>query len=130
MARGTALTLLNFAQLQAADSARVASATSAGSEGGTLTISASRERSAEGFQAEEPSRGVRIALEFRDTGRGMSEDDRTKAFDPFFSTKESGTGLGLSICYSIVKAHGGDIEIESERGQGTLLTVYLPLMEV
>ncbi len=89
--------------------------------GGALTISSSLEG--------RPKAAGRIALKFRDTGRGMSEEDRTKAFDPFFSTKEEGTGLGLSICYSIVKAHRGDIEIESELGQGTLLVVYLPVME-
>jgi len=61
-----------------------------------------------------------------DTGPGISEDDLEKVFDPFFTTKKGGTGLGLSICYTIVKAHGGEIELRSRPGGGTTVLVTLP----
>jgi signal transduction histidine kinase len=47
-------------------------------------------------------------------------------FDPFFTTKPSGTGLGLSISYELVRAHGGDIKIESEAGRGTNVMITIP----
>ncbi len=97
--------------------------------GGTLTVTASRAPSSETADAEDPSRAGQVALMFRDSGHGMSEEEQTRAFDPFFSTKQNGTGLGLSICYSIVRALGGEIDIESEPRKGALITVYLSLVE-
>lgn len=61
-----------------------------------------------------------------DTGPGIPDEDLDKVFDPFFTTKKGGTGLGLSICYTIVKAHGGEIEIRSRPGEGTTVLVTLP----
>ena len=61
-----------------------------------------------------------------DTGPGISEEDLDKVFDPFFTTKKGGTGLGLSICYTIVKAHGGEIELRSRLREGTTVLVTLP----
>jgi len=63
-----------------------------------------------------------------DTGHGIPEDHLNKLFDPFFSTKRGGrcSGLGLSICFGIVRAHGGHIDVRSEAGIGTTLTVILP----
>src|SRR5205085_47916 len=54
-----------------------------------------------------------------DTGAGIAPDDQRQMFDPFFTTKQGGTGLGLTIVHSIVRAHGGTIEIESACGAGT-----------
>ncbi len=70
---------------------------------------------------------VRISI--RDTGDGMTEDVRQKVFDPFFTTKPvgQGTGLGLSISHGIIEKHGGSIEVESESGEGTKLTIMLPI---
>jgi two-component system NtrC family sensor kinase len=70
---------------------------------------------------------VEVVIE--DTGSGIESDHLTKIFEPFFTTKdkEKGTGLGLSISYGIVKEHGGDIAVESKRGEGTKFTVVLPL---
>ena len=66
---------------------------------------------------------------FADTGSGIDRDSREKLFDPFFTTKgpKKGTGLGLSICYSIIKDHGGRIEVESAMGRGTQFAIRLPL---
>jgi PAS domain S-box-containing protein len=65
---------------------------------------------------------------FSDTGEGVDYDTKDKLFDPFFTTKGTeGTGLGLSICYSIIKDHGGTIEIESGKDRGTSFIIKLPL---
>lgn len=71
--------------------------------------------------------GVRLCV--RDEGRGMSETQRARACDPFYTTRthEGGTGLGLSICHGIVAEHGGRIDIESTVGCGTAVTVTFPV---
>ena len=65
-----------------------------------------------------------------DTGRGMTKDEIDKMFDPFYTTKEvgKGTGLGLSVVYGITQGHTGEITVESQKGKGTSISVYLPLM--
>jgi PAS domain S-box-containing protein len=74
--------------------------------------------------------GEYVALSVRDTGLGMNADVRRQVFEPFFTTKgEQGTGLGLATCYGIVRQAGGNIEVESERGQGACFTVLLKLVE-
>ena len=70
-----------------------------------------------------------VEIVISDTGRGISAKDITKIFDPFFTTKPPGhgTGLGLSIAHDIVKAHGGEIMVKSEKGVGTTFIVKLPV---
>ena len=71
-----------------------------------------------------------IAVSFTDNGIGMDEETKKHIFEPFFTTKgEKGTGLGMSIIYGIIKRHGGDIEVESEPGRGTTVTILLPLKQ-
>jgi signal transduction histidine kinase len=65
-------------------------------------------------------------LEVEDNGSGISAENMQKIFNPFFTTKEKGTGLGLSIVKKIIEGHKGTIELESLRGQGTKVKVYLP----
>jgi len=75
------------------------------------------------------SHGVAM-VRVEDTGQGMSPELRRNLFRPFFSTKEfgKGTGLGLAICREIVKAHGGQISVESEEGQGTAFSILFPVL--
>ncbi|OGP50154.1 MAG: hypothetical protein A2Y79_07535 [Deltaproteobacteria bacterium RBG_13_43_22] len=65
-------------------------------------------------------------IEVSDTGVGIPQAVIEQIFDPFFTTKESGTGLGLSTSYSIIKKHGGKIEVTSQINQGSHFSVYLP----
>jgi two-component system NtrC family sensor kinase len=67
-----------------------------------------------------------VKLTFQDSGAGISPENLEKIFEPFFTTKKRGTGLGLAITRTIVEQHGGRIEVASEVGKGTLVTVNLP----
>ncbi|WBS05726.1 PAS domain-containing protein [Pseudoduganella sp. SL102] len=69
-----------------------------------------------------------VWVEIADTGAGIAPEHLTRIFEPFFTTKPvgSGTGLGLSLSYGIVNRHGGRIEVQSQPGQGTAFTVWLP----
>jgi signal transduction histidine kinase len=70
-----------------------------------------------------------LIISVRDNGKGIAEKDRNKIFQPFFTTKPTGegTGLGLSLSYDIVKAHGGEIRVESKVGAGSVFTIALPM---
>jgi signal transduction histidine kinase len=77
------------------------------------------------------AQGSCVIMKVRDTGSGISAEDKKKVFEPFFTTKGGkGTGLGLSISYGIIQDHGGSIEVESELGDGTTFTVSLPVKRV
>lgn len=74
--------------------------------------------------------GDYLKISISDTGRGIEEENLSKVFDPYFSTKgmgpTKGTGLGLALSYTIIKDHNGHIEIDSKVGVGTVVTLYLP----
>jgi two-component system sensor histidine kinase AtoS len=72
-----------------------------------------------------PDDGV-VRFEISDTGSGISEENLSKIFEPYFSTKETGTGLGLAIVQKIVDVHNGSIDVKSTAGSGTSFTVRLP----
>ncbi|RJP58923.1 MAG: HAMP domain-containing protein [Deltaproteobacteria bacterium] len=66
-------------------------------------------------------------IEFRDTGCGISGEDKSNIFTPLFSSKPAGIGLGLTLCKSLVEGHGGAIEVESELDKGATFSVRLPI---
>ncbi len=70
--------------------------------------------------------GHYIQVEVKDTGTGIPKDKYSRIFDPFYTTKLSGNGLGLSVSYTIAKQHSGLLIFESEIGQGTTFTLFLP----
>ena len=100
-------------------------------DGGTLSLGRGhREIAAEQLWAQRGLQpGTYHEITVRDTGTGMSRDLIQRIFDPFFTTKGvgKGTGLGLSTALSIVRAHGGWLEAESEEGAGSTFRVLLPL---
>ncbi|MBN2078547.1 MAG: PAS domain S-box protein [Spirochaetes bacterium] len=75
------------------------------------------------------AKGRYVRISFSDQGTGIPEQNLGRVFDPYFSTKPKGTGLGLSICYSILKKHGGGIDVESAEGVGSTFHIYLPATE-
>lgn len=94
----------------------ISNAVQAMPRGGTLTIETGVH---DGF----------VFVRFRDTGPGISQGVRDKIFDPFVSTRDDGTGLGLTIVHRIVDEHDGHIEVESDPGDGTTFTVWLPALQ-
>jgi PAS domain S-box-containing protein len=74
-------------------------------------------------QALQPS----VSIQISDTGLGITEQDATRIFEPFFSTRAKGTGLGLWVTQDIVRHHGGRIEVTSGDGEGTMFTIILPV---
>lgn len=77
------------------------------------------------------NKGKYVKLSVSDTGVGIDEENLTKIFDPYFSTKqkETGSGLGLYVTYGIIKAHNGFIDVSSKVGEGTTFDVYIPAFE-
>lgn len=97
--------------------------------GGKLSITADRADADDPHLRAHPRSWARafVRLRVEDTGVGMDAEVLDRMFDPFFSTKDmDGTGLGLSTVLGIVHGHGGFLHVESEAGQGSLFTVYLP----
>ena len=72
----------------------------------------------------QPSPFIKISVS--DTGCGIQEEEISRIYEPFFTTKDTGTGLGLAIVQKIVDEHGGFIEIESKHGRGTIFSILLP----
>ncbi len=82
-------------------------------DGGTLTVEGRED-------------GAWYSIKFRDTGRGMSEEELARVFTPFSTAFDGGTGLGMAIVRRIVEDHGGAIDVESRPGEGTTVTILLP----
>ncbi len=105
----------NISELREVLTNMIFNAVEAMPKGGSLT-----------FRTEE--KGGWVLASITDTGIGMTEEVKARIFDPFFTTKGvKGTGLGMSVSYGIIKAHRGDIQVESNPGQGTTLVIRLPI---
>jgi signal transduction histidine kinase len=85
-------------------------------DGGTLCVSARTENG-------------RVEVRVRDSGHGIEAADLDRVFEPFFTTKPAGegSGLGLAVVRSIVRDHGGEIDVESAPGRGTEFRISLPI---
>ena len=71
--------------------------------------------------------GDKYLISVADTGIGMNSETVSRIFEPYFTTKATGTGLGLTMVYKVIKEFGGDIEVESYEGKGTIFTISLPI---
>ena len=119
--------LTDKVQLETAILNLVINARDAMADGGRITIRTENVAiEAERAGGASPGRYVKVIV--KDDGAGMPEEVRTNAFDPFFTTKDVGvgSGLGLSQVYGFAKSLGGHVEIESEVGFGTTVTLLLP----
>jgi PAS domain S-box-containing protein len=85
-------------------------------EGGTLTI-----------RTERVDSELRISVS--DTGIGIGEENLSKIFEPYFTTKETGSGLGLTLVYKIVREHRGEITVKSREGEGACFSIGLPILQ-
>ena len=83
-------------------------------EGGTVTVTTSREKD-------------HVRMDVADMGYGMTEEVKNNIFIPFFTTKEKGTGLGLPFCQGIIQAYDGQLRCESAPGKGTIITISFPI---
>jgi PAS domain S-box-containing protein len=79
--------------------------------------------------ADSPSELAGVTLEVRDTGEGIASEHLPRVFEPYFTTRkaENATGLGLTVCESIAKGHGGNLSVNSQRGQGTRVRFFIPV---
>jgi signal transduction histidine kinase len=70
-----------------------------------------------------------VLIAIKDNGPGIPDAIKDKIFQPFFTTKPTGqaTGLGLSLSYDIVKAHGGELKVDTKQNDGTIFTILLPV---
>jgi CheY-like chemotaxis protein len=102
-------------------------------DGGKLTIQTADTEIDAAFAREHPGSlaGKYVMLAVKDTGTGIDPETQAQIFEPFFTTKgrDKGTGLGLATVYGVVKQSNGYIAVESEKGKGSLFTVYLPRFE-
>ncbi len=108
---------LDYQQLRQVLVNLIKNAAEAMPQGGTITLS---------VQRRPPNLEIKVA----DTGEGMPPDVVENIFTPYFTTKTKGSGLGLAISRNIVRAHNGEMEVESHPGKGTVFTIRLPLAEI
>jgi len=124
------LASVDEARFEAALLNLVVNARDAMPDGGTLEV-ATRNVALAANEAGALPAGDYVRVSVADTGSGMSEEVRERAFEPFYTTKEvgKGTGLGLSQVYGFLAQSGGTVTIDTEMGKGTTVNLYLPALE-
>jgi len=116
ISKNISLLLIDEIQLQGVFLNIILNSINAMPDGGVLTIQTTCDKN---------SRDAKII--FSDTGRGISQTNFKRVFDPFFSTNKDGTGLGLSLAYQVMKHHNGEISISSEEGKGAIVVLTFPV---
>jgi len=93
----------------------------------TVTVSTHHSLSEPVVQGGREGRGE-VIIKVKDNGNGIPDGIKEKIFQPFFTTKPTGqgTGLGLSLSYDIVKAHGGELKVETLEGKGSIFIIQIP----
>jgi len=121
---------IDEARFEAALLNLVVNARDAMPEGGTLEVT-TRNVSLSANQAGSLPAGDYVRVSVADTGTGMSEEVRQRAFEPFYTTKEvgKGSGLGLSQVYGFIVQSGGAVTIDTEMGKGTTINLFLPALD-
>lgn len=104
----------------------VLNASEAMPEGGTVVVSATNVVIPKGINSLLPEGGWFVRIDIKDSGIGIPLEHQLNIFDPYFTTKQKGSGLGLATSYSIVRNHGGVIELESEPDKGSAFSIFLP----
>jgi two-component system cell cycle sensor histidine kinase/response regulator CckA len=97
--------------------------------GGTVEISAGNVDLSVGDNPSLPEGGKFVRISIADSGTGIPEKHRSRIFEPYYTTKPKGSGLGLATSYSIVRNHGGMIDVKSEADKGSTFSIYLPARE-
>jgi two-component system cell cycle sensor histidine kinase/response regulator CckA len=115
---------VDSAQIEQVVNALMLNAREAMAQGGSVRVRARNVVFEENTNAPLPP-GRYLKVTISDRGPGISDELRTKIFDPYFTTKPTGTGLGLAISYSIVKKHGGLLLLENSSGEGSVFAFYL-----
>lgn len=96
--------------------------------GGTILISC-RNQTVSDKEVTNLEKGKHVRISIKDTGQGISQENISKIFNPYFTTKADGSGLGLATCYSIIARHSGAIRVFSEPGKGTKFVIFLPVAD-
>jgi PAS domain S-box-containing protein len=94
-------------------------------DGGKIDVSTNLTKEIKGY----PNQAEFLCISITDTGVGLDARKSNQVFTPFYSSKSSGTGLGLSICKNIIAAHSGFMEFQSDKGKGTTVNIYLPVVD-
>jgi two-component system cell cycle sensor histidine kinase/response regulator CckA len=94
--------------------------------GGTVKVTAANMVEGDASLPPGLAKGGYVVITIRDTGIGIPEQYLSKIFDPYFTTKEKGSGLGLATAYSIIRNHGGILDVRTKSGEGSTFMIYLP----
>jgi two-component system NtrC family sensor kinase len=123
-----ALVVMDTGQMQQVITNLIVNAIQASGNGGAVNLGFRREVTTPPLK-HGGNQGPYLCLYVEDHGHGMDPETQARIFDPFFTTKEvgAGTGLGLSIAYGMVREHGGWIDVKSQPGEGTTVSIHLPL---